>query len=377
MGGSGMARGGIALAPSHNPALIARADSGITLWISGGMASLKEDRSFPYYDNFNGFVDYGSYYYQDNSVFNYALQVAWRLPDFYEGLRMAVGASVQPFLDYNYTYFEEVRSSGFGDALLAYNEYSAAGYRTGNAITLGAAYGGFAAGVNVAVLQGDIDRTDRIEPKALGLESIARDVHIARKTDVLPALALLGATWQADERLTLALSYRTPFEINETYNYSSADTAYSTPVELRYPARFGAGMDYRFRNILQARLMLDFYYTFWSGMRDSENPGLDFNDTYALRIGVEHIFFNDFAFRAGYAFETDRENRELTRTQLTAGLGYVWNRLTLNAGFAWSALEYFQNDLYDNALYGETTRSDNDRVTWNEMRVKFDLTIHL
>ncbi|RMH63021.1 MAG: hypothetical protein D6677_08365 [Calditrichaeota bacterium] len=377
MGGAGLAAGNPALAAGYNPALAARADSGLTLWLGSGYAALTEDRSFPYYDNFNGFVDYGSFYYQDNSVFHAAVQIAWQLPPLYSGLNMVLSTSVQPFIDYNYTYFEEVRSSGFGDNLLAYNEQTSNGYRYRNTLTLAASYGTVSAGVSVAVLNGDPDGSDRIEPKALSVEDIARDVQISRKTEVLPALATLGAAWRVNERLTVGASFRTPFTIDETLTYSSTDTTYRIRSAMRYPARVGVGLDYRFRNILQARLMVDFYYTFWSRFEDSADPSQAFNNTYNARIGVEHVFFDDFAFRAGYSFETDRENRELTRTRLTTGIGYRMNRLEWNAGFAWSALEFFQADLYDNALYGETSRSDNDRVQWNETLAKIDLTIHL
>ena len=379
LGNSGLAAGGVLLAASHNPALLARADSGLVLQSGADFLSIQEDRSFPYYDNFGGFVDYGSYYFQDNAYYNFSAQLVYSMKGLVKDLPLALSLGWMPFMDFNYNYFEEVRSTSFGDKLLAYNEFSGEGVLYALPFTVAAAFDNFSVGLSVALLNGDVTTVNRVIPKALGLDSLARDAVLQRQALNTPFYINAGFSFRVDERLSVGGSFRSGFEYQTENLLTGGDSSQTLTQAVAYPARVGMGFDYRFRNILQARLMVDFYYNFWSALTDDLYKAPDYNDTYNIRVGVEHLFFNDFAFRVGYSFENMRENRELTKTLLTAGLGYRWKNVDLNLGLGLTAMEFYQADLYDDAAYDSnvSTRTQNDLVKWNETYGKLDFVIHL
>ena len=139
------------------------------------------------------------------------------------------------------------------------------------------------------------------------------------------------------------------------------------PQEIEYPMSLGFGLNYKFTNILLARLNFDFEYTFWSDAKDELNPNLRFEDTYRFMVGVEHIFMDKVPFRVGFNYAPLRENKSITQTILTAGTGMVFDNFTFEISGGISSLTYNQFDMYDNALYGEESRGEEalDRVETN------------
>ena len=375
MGGAGLANGNAFSATSHNPALLVNSAAGFS--INGGITlyNLEEDRSFPYYDNFGGFVDYGSYYYQSNWYNHMYGQVVWAGPK--EWMNLHVGSGFVPFKSFDYDYFEEVRSSGFGDDLLAYNIMESKAMLF--AIPLNVAVTpvkDVSVGLGLSFLTGDDVYKERIVAKSLKVAAAARSLEMNSQLDGVPLVVKPGVNYHVDERLTVGATYRLPYTLKTTVSVVQDTQRYSSTRQVRYPARIGAGIDYRFQNILTARLMVDYHYTFWSKMTDDRNPDLHFDDTYEFNIGVEQTFFNNVDFRAGFEYQTMRETRELTRSAVTAGLGFSFFdvRIDLAAGFSNS--DHNQKDLYDNALYGEATRTGLDRVRWSETfgRIDFSYT---
>ncbi len=368
MGGAGLAGDDIFLAADVNPALLAHHNGQFSL--QGGMHlyNLEEDRSFPYYDNFGGFVDYGSYYFQNNWYSSFYGNVAYTLP-FDSVLNATVSVGAQPFLDYDYTYFEEVRSTSFEDNLLAYNIIESRGQLLQIPLTVAARpVKQLAVGLSVAMIQGSLEQEERVEVKAQSLDDLQASYMVEAELDNAPLLINVGGQYFVNERLTVAAAYRAPYTLTwkNAYRFRQLPDKALGDVELDYPGRIGAGVDYRFENILMARLLVDYYYEFWSDFKDSGNPALVFEDTYNIRVGVEHVFFNDVPFRVGFDYGTLPQDRSLTRTRITVGGGLDLEAVTLDVAGGFSSTEHFQGDLYDDALYGLDTRTDSDRVRWAE-----------
>ncbi len=68
LGGSGIAGAYAIHAAGQNPALLIKMDHDISGFVGGMVTRYEEDRSYPYYDNFGGFVDFGSYVYNSSLV---------------------------------------------------------------------------------------------------------------------------------------------------------------------------------------------------------------------------------------------------------------------------------------------------------------------
>ena len=375
MGGAGLANGSAFLAATHNPALLINSRSGFS--INGGIRlyNLEEDRSFPYYDNFGGFVDYGSYYYQNNWYNQMYGQVVWAGPK--EWMNLHLGTGYIPFKSFDYDYFEEVRSSGFGDALLAYNIIKSSGNLF--AIPLDIAVEplkDLSLGLGLNFLSGDDIYQERIVPKTLALDTLNRSLDLNSSLDGMPIIVQPGLSYHVDQRLTIGASYRLPYTLKTKISILQDTLRSSSTREVKYPARFGTGIDYRFQNILTARLMLDYYYDFWSKLTDTRNIGRRFEDTYRINVGVEQTFFNNVDFRVGFAYQTLKETKSLTRFSVTAGLGFNFSNVEINLAAGFSNSNHNQKDLYNNALYGEATRTDLDRVSWSETfgRIDFSYT---
>lgn len=381
LGNAGLAGGDAFMASTHNPALAMNSKQMFSF--NGGFAfyNHQEDRAFPYNDNFGGFVDYGSYYFQNNWYGMPYGQFVFGsdLPQF---LFMRILTGYLPFKEHDYDYFEEVRSPNFGDDLLAYNIIKTEGTTNMIPLVLAAEIDdNFNIGMGFSLLTGDITHTRKITAKKSNIDTLTQRIKNENEITNTPIFAQFGATYQFDEYLTFAASFRSEYTVdyNSVVHVAKNDTSFTTKKgdrTMEFPARVGAGLEYRFVNALEARIMVDYYYEFWSNFSDNWNPEAKFEDTYNIRVGVEHIFFDDLAFRVGFDYATMRETRDGTRSIVTVGTGYNFRGVNVDMALGYSNNSFFQNDLFDNANYanGHTTRTNVDKVSTTNVFVKCDFT---
>lgn len=376
MGGTGMADGTSANDFLYNPALGVLSTNMLQFTVKSCFNKYQEDRSFPYYDNFGGFVDYGSYVFNDNWYYNYSAAINYKIPtDLIQDLpELSIGLSMNPYLDFNYDYLEEVRTTGFTDEILAYNKIKSDG--TLNEITAnvsGKVINDLAVGLSLGMITGEIDQSTGIEPVLTDLENISYNEINQLHLSGTPVNIKVGAFYQANEFLALGGKISLPYtiEIENNYNYNSTDTTITADKfsrEIDYPLSLGCGINYKFTNVLLARLNVDFEYTFWSETKDNLQPNLNWDDTYRIMVGVEHIFFDQVPFRVGFSYEPLREAKEFTKTVLTAGTGMVLENFTVELAGGVSSFNFNQNDMFDNGIYGLVSRGENaiDRVETDE-----------
>ena len=371
MGGTGIADGTNVSDFLLNPALGVLNQTELSVSAKGHFNKYQEDRSFPYYDSFGGFVDYGSYVFNENWYNNFSGTVNYVLPsdlipDF---PKISVALAINPFLDFNYDYVEEVRTTSFSDAILAYNKIQSDG--TLQEISFNAAakvLDELALGMRIGMITGEIEQSSKINPIDNGLENIRLNETNKISLESNPIKLNFGLYYQANEFLSLGSRISLPYTLKFQHDglMETVDTS-ATYLEIQnidYPLSLGFGLNYRFTNVLLARLNFDFEYTFWSDITDNLNPDLRFEDTYRIMVGIEHIFMDKVPFRLGFNYEPLRENNSITKTVLTAGTGIVFDNFTLELSGGISSLTYNQFDMYDNAIYGLASRGENalDRV---------------
>lgn len=389
LGNSGIAGHDAALAGSLNPALAAGTDA--TLALHAGMAINlhEEDRAYPYYDTFAGFTDYGSYLYNKNwyNAFYGTVQAAVAVP--VVG-KLVLSSGYLPFIDYAYDYHEEVGYPGTTpeykkDEILGRNiiknEGSLAQIPMGIALL---PVKNLAVGLQMALLTGDLNNTVRNTPRAeLFSEEEYDAIYMVQKSKnslrSMPLVTSLGATYDVNAQLRLGLQSRLPFTLQYKDKVSGnalADTTIN--YDLDYPLQLGVGLEYRFTNVLQARFVLDFVYDFWSQFDDSRQADLHYQDTYAVRLGVEHMFFNRVPLRAGFSYESLKESRDFSRTLLTIGSGLHIRDLEMNFALGFTSLQYYQTDMFSDAIYGQLDRgSELDRVRTNDFFGRIDFNYAL
>ncbi len=380
----GLAGSGLALQGAYgqgvvNPALIVSAQKGFGFKAGFAVNKLIENREYPYYDSFVGFNDYGSYAYNAHWYYKayFALRFSAKAP---WGSWFALQAGFTPLLDFRYDYTEEVRDPvAKSDQLLGYNWISQDGVMNMGYLALGyQVFPKWTLGLTLGMVRGSIDSTEQIEPKISGAFLSRSSTQRSRTLQRTPLVVSLGTHYQLTDRLGLAASVRLPFSLSfDGKVKSSSDSAWTSYNEkLTYPLRLGTGFDYRFQNILQARVFADFYYEFWSHFKDSRTTHRSFRDTYTIRAGIEHIFFDKLPFRVGFAFNQLPQNPDLTKTLLTVGTGWKIGPADLDAAAGIVHQQFFQPDIFPDTIYGLPARTDLDRVTWTSYFLRLDVSYH-
>jgi hypothetical protein len=98
----------------------------------------------------------------------------------------------------------------------------------------------------------------------------------------------------------------------------------SATAGVNYPRSYRAGFAYRPRSSPRTVFTVDAALSKWSEARDSRLIGdapLILQDTWDIRIGLEHTFYNSLPARFGWRHLDSYEDREAGATFFTAGLG--------------------------------------------------------
>jgi len=381
MGGSGLAGGTPDLALFANPALLGKSKNGIAFSFGTGLNKRVEDRSFPYYDTFVGFNDYGSYSFNAYWYNSFYGMLRYSFPLKAVG-QICLAAGYQPFKEFRYDYEEEVRDPvDKSDKLLGYNSIHQKGRLDEIPIAVSVKpLPGFTVGFKAGLLTGSIDSTMIIDPKDAALANIAQTDRRRRTLRKKPLLFSVGLHYQFNNRLFLGAVVRTPYTVEFTNRFTSikADTMVNQlNRKLEYPLTIGAGLEYRFQNILAARINFDFKYEFWSRFKDSRSPGLNFNDTYTFNAGIEHLFFDKIPLRAGFLYRTLPQSRDFTRSVLSVGSGFRMGALKIDFAGGFSSFLYYQQDLFPDSIYNLSPRSDSDKVQITSYFIRLNLSYFL
>ncbi|MEJ2543831.1 MAG: hypothetical protein P8Y99_07160 [Calditrichaceae bacterium] len=385
LAGAGIAGDDAYASVSINPALVVYSESWLNMNAGLSIYKLEEDRSYPYYDNFGGFLDYGSYVFNKYWYSQFYGIITTRLPfESLMGLSFATGFI--PFQSFDYDYLEEVRSGDYGDALLGYNHLTSEGML--NAIPFNIAFipvNGklmdkrltLAIGAGIKILTGSVELNEKIEVKTAGLFDIVRELVYEREIDNLPVIPQVGIQMKYGDRFSIGSSLRLPYDLefkNKVYLANSLeDTSMVVDQKLTYPMRLSFGTEYRFQNILEARIFTDFIYTFWEDFEDNQKEDVSFDNTYNIRAGIEHIFFNKVPFRVGFDYGTLRESKDYSQALLSAGTGLIVNNVKVDMAVGISSIAYKQQDMYANENYGYENATDADQVQWNHLYARIDV----
>ena len=377
LGGSGISGGDAVDAVILNPALLGTGYTGFGLNAGFFLDHTEEDRAYPYYDAFEGFNGYGSYVFNKNwfpngyGVISYTVQ----LPVV---KKLAVSSGFLPFIDFTYLYREEVgnpnRTPDYKkDKILGYNSIESTGRL--NNIPLAVSISpleNLNIGFQVSFLQGSIDSIVSVSPREEmfspdEIAAITSNEKTLKTLNNTPMLFSFGVQYRFNNHFSAGALIRAPYEIaflNQYENFQKPDKNKSFVQTLTYPLRLGLGLDYRFTNILAARLSFDFIYDFWSQFEDNLRPDLRFNDTYSIRTGIEHLFYDKIPLRFGFQYNSMRESRNFSESIISFGTGFHFLGVTADISAGISSQVYYQYDLFDDAIYGLFSRGNElDRVT--------------
>ncbi|MBN2365552.1 MAG: hypothetical protein EH225_06125 [Calditrichaeota bacterium] len=385
----------------YNPAALTQIEHSVTLELSFKGRNLQERRSYPLYDRFDGFLVDATYAVNDNWYSQIQGGVALGIP-FYSLPRLSVAVGSYPEIDFRYNYNEEVRENVFGDELIAYNRIEANGLLRRYSAALAAVLPflpDLSVGMQVGIINGDAVNYEKLADFVQRSQKVifAQD---DRKLDNSPVVLSAGAIYRASERFSLGFHLSLPYKI-ESSTTNAAGTTFREEAE--YPLRINAGMEYRARQELQARLNVDIGYEFWSQTEFyTEMPGVvqtipfagdskrfsDFTDVFYIKTGIEHIFYNRIPFGVGAQYQVPTGvgaqyhlnptlSRGTTHTLLSTGTGFFNTSWRVDISAAYSKLSYRWEDLFDDALYvnNPNFQSRRDRDSVDETTLFFQISM--
>ncbi len=348
MGGAGVASLTGSASLMLNPATLGMQQTGLNISLHPGVYKLQETRAYPLYNRIDDVI-YKSIYAANNRYYaNWQGGLSWkpRQPLFRWISAIAAGVFTERNLEYRYR--EEVRENVFGDSLLARNQLTHTGII--KRFALGASLHPLkwlTIGLQIGVLRGDISRDSTIRFYRSGYT----DVHQSRQWSLqnTPVVFSVGSLVKINPHLYVGGVVQFPYMMRyQVYPTNDA-------VKLAYPLEITAGLEYRARQELQTRFNMDFNYAFWSGTRSTRNGNPYYpllQDSWSIKAGLEHIFFNKVPFRTGIQYRTSRYNRRTVRTAITAGTGFLGNGWQVDVAGGFSSLRYTYPDLFDDSLYG-------------------------
>ena len=390
LGGSTLAETGNPFSAVSNPA-VGSGMKGMHFSFTGNGLHLRERRSFPIQDSFGDFLADNDYVHNRywSTTAGFALG--------YGGTNWTAMAAYTPVSDLRYTYEEEVRSSTFDynrDPLVGYHQVKFQGLIGG--ISGGISYSPIkqlSLGVSGTMLSGtNIER-------GLGVTVIdIPDIRLASDTTTFEWISSelgsgfdmrLGVVVGAGSRHTFHASYTIAgdIELENPGVIALMDTTLVMPEwvfdksvvkqKSSRPSALSLGFRYIPENILKTEVFAQADLTLWSRFQ-SEYFGSDttlfdpnWQNTWTVRAGVEHVFSSGVPMRAGWTYGRSPVRNELNRSEISFGTGYRIEALLLDLNVSWYETIYRYNDLFP---IENEVRISRDKVRETGVRVMATLT---
>lgn len=365
MGGAGSALNQGAYSLVDNPAGMA-ITRGSRLDLSVGLQRSSEVRFVPLFDTFDSFVDDAAIAVNDHQYADLSGGIVWD-PGLASGLTFGFGLFDR--YDPRYDYYDERRSTSTSDQLLAERFITTEGVI--RAVSLGAAYPfrpGSAIGLAFNWYQGEIDTRDALVPHAS--TSSASLTQLERRLSGLSVTA--GASARVDERLQASIAIESRPVLDNDYTQVQ-DGVVVSPVsssaDLELPVRVQGAAAFRPRNTQRTTFVMDVVWMNWSAVEDALAPTLDFDDTWDVRFGLEHVYYNALPGRIGFRYSRSYAQREADRAAVTLGIGYRVQNLSIDFGGEVVKRTSWQEPVWPREEQGPAVGAGNDRVEDTSARI--------
>ena len=396
LGGNALALEKSPLAGLNNPAAMYSRDEAFTLYANLNLATFTERRSFPVQDSFGDFIAENDYV---SSRFS---KMEGDVAIYYAQKGFTASGGWYTLENYAYDYREEIRSDmGSG----AYYRDPLAGLHLIN-------FSGLVHGLNVALAHDIGERFalgyaftqlygSGIE-EGYGVVPILNDNKLSSQdTTYFPAspqgfrgnMVNLGLTAQITPRLQAGIhtNLQGTYFMRGTSMIAQMDSAMLVPVyspdpdslydvAVHRPSTYSLALRYipanELKTTLYAQLDLNGWGAYSMHFYDSADslvhafePGYAANLT--VSAGVEHVFFTGMPLRFGFVFQQSPINREMDRTVIHLGSGWISERVTLDVGVAIYQNMYRYDDLFPVTGEGRAVR---DKVKESSVRTHLSLS---
>ncbi len=365
MGGAGSALNQGAYSLVDNPAGMA-ITRGSRLDLSVGLARSSEVRFVPLFDTFDSFVDDAAIAVNDHQYAALSGGIVW---DSGIASGLAVGLGLFDRYDPRYDYYDERRSTSTSDELLAERFITTEGVI--RATSLGAALPirpGSAVGLAINWYQGVVSSRDALVPHTS--TSSASVTELERRLSGVSVT--LGGSARINERLQTSIAIESSPTLDNDYTQTQngvviSPSASSTDLEL--PLRVQGAAAFRPRNSHRTTFAMDLVWMNWSEVEDGLQPGLQLDDTWDVRFGLEHVYYNALPGRIGFRYSRSYAQREADRAAITLGIGYRVQNLSIDFGGEVVKRTSWQEPVWPRDEQGPAVGAGNDRVEDTSARI--------
>ncbi|GEM_PF-1658920 len=374
MGGVGMNSEVNGSAVFINPASLSRVN-GLNVGLDYRLTYAREDWSFPAHDNFDGYLTDNIYSQSAVPYPDFGFSISYKPKEL--KYSPGFGISYHPIRDFRYNYEEEVReSSGYAqpderDSLISINSVRnkgkfyfigiGAGWKLNDILSFGLAYNLFPAGdQSIRKFYSDV-----IYPDTNSTDTGMRAYLNPSGSGYL----MFGFNIKPTDRYNFGFAYQSEYTIK--YNYKSYDIPLSEITEGKYeevnPVQLSAAFSYRPRSALFSYLEVEFHYTYWSNYRvrdygtmtsygtDTTSVAIDttyydnLDDSWEVRVGVEHQFYSRIPARFGFRLYPNPDNRRILASMISVGTGFTVNKFQIDLGGALITRASRQSSWFGNA----------------------------
>ncbi|NUO18902.1 hypothetical protein HUU59_05585 [bacterium] len=360
-----------------NPATMAFQTDKWLVGFNADVSRIKETRSYPFYDAFDGVLGYNNYALNDHVYSKLDGGASYRVKqNELESFVISLGS--YSAYQFDYTYHEEVRnrftSGGVQDLVLGKNVLEVTGDL--RAFTLGAAakQGKMAMGFSLSLLTGDWGYDNGVF--YANPDSLDQSQHVDYSLDGMPVDVNFGGTYDINERVRVGARALFPtgklkYEVRNNITIGDSTTSTTADGRVTYPAHIAAGVQYRPQNEYRPQVYFESELHTFSQVDDGLNDVLEF------RAGAEQQIVPGTPARFGIVYATSPSDKDRATTLFTAGIGFTLRRMHADFGLEFGEMNYAADDLFPQSLYGETDREDRDRVETAVFRGMMSLTWEL
>jgi long-subunit fatty acid transport protein len=184
--------------------------------------------------------------------------------------------------------------------------------------------------------------------------------------------ATFGVEVQAGSRLAFGASLETPVTLDGDHTGSSDVVGTILPengdYEVQYPLTWALGATFHPRNELRTTFSAEARFRNWDGLEDGyadalvdavllDDPDaivqtLPLRDTWDIRVGVEHVFYNGMPIRFGLRYLENATDRDSERTIFSAGTGWQAGEVTIDFTFQYHRQTSRQEFVFDEGAAG-------------------------
>ncbi len=308
--GAALYRG--AFSATLNPAGLAWGD-GVRLDLGFFLVNHEEDRFMPVFDTFgNAVIDMGIASNQKTWLGG-GFGVAMRHPN----LPIAASLSLSERYPYRYYFEEEIRDpspfSSPRDRIIEERRYEVSGVLRTLSLGLAGHDPQRRLAVGAAVHYAFGERNERWLLRDRYLQDGDDSFEARNDWDLGGVNATVGVQGRLGERLTVGLAYEMALEVDgdhQEFLFSAGDETpdtFDSRQSLRYPAHWRMGFAFYPRTDPRTVFTADVVYADWVKLEDSRLGDLSedvkrqfLQDVIDVRIGVEHIFYNEARLRFGF-----------------------------------------------------------------------------